>query len=85
MGKRKKPKTQWRMALYRAVGEFKNGERRMTSPDRFRDFIYSSRERAMKAKSHNYKEPWKPFIYQKGNPPKKVIEHQVFDENYSAE
>jgi hypothetical protein len=70
----RKPRVYWRMALYRAVGEFKNGERRMMSPDKYAEYRFRSRAAALKSSAHAYKKPWVAFVYQKGRKAKRITE-----------
>lgn len=82
---RQRPK-KWVLAFYRAVGEFKNGERQMMRMGHARPITYRNKKLAMKGKCRNWKEPFKAFIYM-GRKPRKVIEIQVYDpdQNYPAE
>jgi hypothetical protein len=79
--KTKTSKPKWRLAFWRAVGEFKDGERKMVQPDRLRKrkFIYEAT--AKKAQCANWRPPFKAFVYQ-GRAPKRVTEIQI---NYPAE
>jgi hypothetical protein len=75
----------WVVVLYRAVGEFKQGERRMTVAWGFKLGTYKSEKLARKAWLKIYRGPYRAFIHKEGNKQKKIIEIQVFDDDYSSE
>lgn len=81
--KRKRPQ-KWVLVWWRAVGEFKDGERKMIEVDRYRRLTYRSEQMARKAKArYGRKDPSviKGFI-QNRRKPDRIIEIQV---NYPAE
>ena len=68
--------------FWRAVGEFKNGERKMTNPDRLGGRSFHNETAARKATCANWKPPFKAFVHRTGKPPKRITEIQI---NYPAE
>ena len=82
--KRKRPK-KWLLAFYRPLGEFVDGERRMTNPDKYSTKEFRNRKLAMKSQARGYRDPFRAFIYEKGRKPKRIIEIQIWPENYPAE
>ena len=85
MGKRTKQPRQWILTWWRSVGEFKNGERRMLQRT-FKPRPYRTLQEAMKGREH-----WRTMssarglIHKKGRKPRKIIELEVFPEDYSGE
>jgi hypothetical protein len=79
--KTKTPKHVWTLQFWRAVGEFKNGERKMVQPDRPRKRKFIHETTAKKAQCANWRPPLKAFVY-KGRAPKRVTEIEI---NYPAE
>ena len=77
---RQRPK-KWMLSWWRAVGEFKNGERQMLEVGRFTALTYRNAKLARKGKCRIYREPFVAFIYF-GRKPKKITE---LDVNYSVE
>ena len=78
---RQRPK-KWMLSWWRAVGEFKNGERKMMEVGRYTALSYRSIRLARSAQSRIYPEPFKAFVYRKGRKPTRITEIQV---NYPAE
>lgn len=76
----------WVVAIYRAVGEFDRlGERRMTTAWDFTPRKYKSEKLARKAWLKVYRGPYRAFIYRDGRKPKKIIELELWPDDYSAE
>jgi len=77
----KRKKHQWAISWWRPVGEFdKNGERRML-PARYKAKWYVSKKAAYKSRWMNDRVvitvPNIPFVYQRGQKPRKIIQIQV--------
>jgi hypothetical protein len=77
----KRPKPKWVLVFYRAVGEFKDGERKMLSPPRITKRRFYTENAARKSVCAQWRPPFKAFVY-KGRAPKRVTEIQI---NYPAE
>jgi hypothetical protein len=76
----------WRLAWYRPVGEFKNGERRMMWVERYTIMQYPTREAALRRTFLIILRPYVGIVYLKGRKPRRVTELQIWpDEVYSDE
>ena len=75
----------WILLWYRPVGEFKRGERKMLQRT-YKPKAYYSRKAALKAKGRFREDAaFIGFVYQRGRKPRKIVELQVFPEDYSGE
>ena len=83
MAKRKTPK-KWFMRWWRAVGEFKDGERPMMEVGRIGAKLYVRHQNALRGQCRDWSRPYMAFVYKHRTTPKKIVELQIWPD-YSDE
>ena len=83
--KRRRPR-KWRLLVWRETAvPFKNGERPMHRMTTIMEKTYTSQKAAMKSKGRLWKAPFKPFIRPPNTTGWKIVQLEVFPEDYRDE